>query len=81
MKVGGRLGCSDHEMVEFRIRRGGSRAILGSKPLTSGGLTLAFSRSYLEESCGPGLSKAGGSESAGRCLNITSSTLKSGASL
>jgi len=25
-KVGGRLGCSDHEMVEFRILRGGSRA-------------------------------------------------------
>jgi len=27
VKVGGRLGCSDHEMVEFRILRGGSRAI------------------------------------------------------
>jgi len=27
VKVGGRLGCSDHEMVKFRILRGGSRAI------------------------------------------------------
>lgn len=26
MKVGGDLGCSDHEMPEFRILRGGSRA-------------------------------------------------------
>lgn len=25
MKVGGDLGCSDHEMPEFRILRGGSR--------------------------------------------------------
>jgi len=27
VKVGGSLGCRDHEMVEFRILRGGSRAI------------------------------------------------------
>jgi len=27
VKAGGRLGCSDHEMVEFRILRGGSRAV------------------------------------------------------
>jgi len=27
VKVGSRLGCSDHEMVEFKILRGGSRAI------------------------------------------------------
>ena len=27
VKVGGSLGCSDHDMVEFRILRGGSRAI------------------------------------------------------
>ena len=27
VKVGGRFGCSDHEMVEFRILHGGSRAI------------------------------------------------------
>jgi len=33
VKVGGRLGCSDHEMVEFRILRGGSRAISRIKTL------------------------------------------------
>jgi len=27
VKVGGSLGCSDHEMMAFRILRGGSRAI------------------------------------------------------
>jgi len=27
VKAGGRLGCSDHEMVNFRILRGGNRAI------------------------------------------------------
>ena len=27
MKVGGSLACSDHEMAEFRILCGGSRAI------------------------------------------------------
>jgi len=27
VKAGGSLGCSDHEMVEFRILRGGSRPI------------------------------------------------------
>ncbi|XP_075302833.1 uncharacterized protein LOC142365677 isoform X1 [Opisthocomus hoazin] len=33
VKVGGRLGCSDHEMVDFRILRGGSRAISRIKTL------------------------------------------------
>jgi len=33
VKVGGRLGCSDHEMVEFRILHGGSRAISRIKTL------------------------------------------------
>jgi len=33
VKVGGRLGCSDHEMVESRILRGGSRAISRIKTL------------------------------------------------
>jgi len=33
VKVGGRLGCSDHEIVEFRILRGGSRAISRIKTL------------------------------------------------
>jgi len=33
MKVGGSLGCSDHEIVEFRILHGGSRAIRKIKTL------------------------------------------------
>ena len=33
VKVGGRLGCSDHEMVELRILRRGSRAISRIKTL------------------------------------------------
>jgi len=33
VKVGGRLGCSDHEMVEFRILHEGSRAISRIKTL------------------------------------------------
>jgi len=33
VKVRGRLGCSDHEMVEFRILPGGSRAISRIKTL------------------------------------------------
>jgi len=33
VKVGGRLGCSDHEMVEFRILCGASRAIRRIKTL------------------------------------------------
>jgi len=41
---------------------------------------LVSSRSYWDESRGPGLSKAGGSKSAGRSLNITSSMLRSNAS-
>jgi len=45
-----------------------------------GGLTLPSSRSYWEESRGPGLSKAEGSMSAGRSLNDTSSMHRSNAS-
>jgi len=33
VKVRGRLGCSDHEMVEFMILHGGSRAISRIKTL------------------------------------------------
>jgi len=44
------------------------------------GLTLPSSRSYWEESRVPGLSKAGGSMSAGRSLNNTSSMHRSNAS-
>ena len=36
VKVGGRVGCGDHEMVEFRVLRGGSRAISRIKTLEFG---------------------------------------------
>ena len=40
MKIGGSLGCSDQQMMEFRILCGGSRAI-------SRIITLDFSRAIL----------------------------------
>ena len=52
MKAGDRLSCSDHEMAEFRILRGGGRVLSRIKTLDSGKLTLASSSSYWEESCG-----------------------------
>jgi len=54
VKVGGSLGCSDHEMVEIRILHGGTRAISRITNWISGELTLASSRTYLEESHGLG---------------------------
>jgi len=33
VKVGGSLSCSDHKMVEFRILRGGGRAVSRIKTL------------------------------------------------
>ena len=53
--VGGILGCSDRDMVEFMTLHGKSRAISRINPWTSGELTLAFSMSHLEESRGSGL--------------------------
>jgi len=67
-------------MVEFRILHGGSKAISRIKTLDLRGLTVPSSRSYWEESHGPGLSKAVGSMSAGRSLNNTSSMHRSNAS-
>jgi len=55
VKVGGSLSCSDHEMVNFRILRGGSRVRSRIKTLDSGELTLASSRTYVEKSRGSGL--------------------------
>jgi len=82
VKVGGSLGSSDHEMVNFRILGGGSRAISRNKILDFRRANFGlFKELTWEESCGPGLSKAGGSKRAGLCLNVTSSMLRIGASL
>jgi len=75
VKVGGRLSCSDHEMVEFRIQRGGSRAISRIKTLDLRRADFGLVKELLG-----GISKAGGSKSAGCSLNITSSMLRIGAS-
>jgi len=48
VKVGGRLRYSDHEMVEFRILRGGSRAISRIKTLDLRRANFGLSRSYWE---------------------------------
>ena len=75
VKAGGSLGCSDHEMVEFRILRGGSRAISRIKTLDLRRADFGLVKELLG-----GISKAGGSKSAGCSLNITSSMLRIGAS-
>ena len=80
VRVGGRLGCSDHEMVEFRILHGGSRAISSIKTLDLRRANFGLFKRYWEEFCEPGLSKSGVSKNAGRCLNITSSMIRRGAS-
>jgi len=75
VKAGGRLSCSDHEMVEFRILHGGSMGISRIK-------TLNFRRAnfgLFKELLG-GIPWAGGSKSAGHSLNDTSSMLRSNAS-
>jgi len=80
VKVGGSLGCTDHEMVEFRILHGGSRAVSSITALDSGELALASSRTYLQESLGSGLRKLRGSKRAGHYLGIASSVLRISAS-
>jgi len=52
VKVRGSLGCSDHEMVEFRILHGASRAISRIPTLGFGELTLVSSRTYLDHRFG-----------------------------
>ena len=77
VKVGGSLGSSDHEMVNFRILRGGSRPISRIK-------TLDFRRAnfglFKELPGGIPWVRALEGKRAGRCLNITFSKLRSGAS-
>ena len=79
MRVGGSLGYSDHEMVEFRILHGRSRVTSRVITWTSGGPTLASSNTCVEESHELGLWKAVGSKGAGQYSRATSSELKVGA--
>jgi len=80
VKVGGRLSCSDHEMVEFRILRGGSRAISRIKTLDLRRANFGLFRGLLGEIPWARAFKGRGSKSAGHCLNVTSSTLRTSAS-
>jgi len=79
VKVGGRLGCSDHEMVEFRILRGGSRAISRIKTLDFRRANFGLFKEILGGFPWASALEGRGSKSTGCCLNITSSTLRSGA--
>jgi len=47
VKDGGILGCSDHETVEFRILRGGSRAIIRIKTLDLRRANFGFCKDLL----------------------------------
>ena len=80
VKVGGRLGCSDHEMVEFRILHGGSRVVSRIKTLDLRKANFGLFKELLGGILCVRALKAGGSKSAGHCLNITFSMLRSGAS-
>jgi len=80
VKAGGRLGCSDHEIVEFRILRGRSRAISRIKTLDFKRTNFGLFKELPAGILWARLYKAGESKSADCCLNITSSMLRSGAS-
>jgi len=80
VKVGGRLGCSDHEMVEFRILRGGTRAISRIKTLDFRRDNFGHFKDLLGGIPWARALESRGSKSAGHSLNVTSSMLRIGAS-
>jgi len=80
MKVGGRLGGSDHEMVNFQILRGGSRAISRITTLDFRRANFGLFKELLGGIPWVRAPEGRGSKSAGHCLNITSSVLRSSAS-
>lgn len=80
VKIGGSLGCSDHEMVKFRDLRGGARQIAGLQPWTSEERTLACSGICLEDSYEIQFQKKECSSRSGWLSRIVSSKLKNGSS-
>ena len=81
MRVRGSLGCSDHDMVEFRILRGGSRA---KSRIVTLDLRRANFGIFRDLSGGIPLVRAlegRGSKTDGQYSTITSSKLKISASL
>ena len=77
MKAGGSLSCSDHEMVVFRILRGGSRAVSRTKTLDLRRANFGLFKDLLGGI--PWVRALEGRGVQERCLNITSSMLRSGA--
>jgi len=80
VKVGGSLGSRDHEMVEFRIVGGGSRAISKIKTLDFRRANFGLFKELLGGIPWVRALEGRGSKSAGPCLNITSSMLRIGVS-
>jgi len=80
VKVGGRLGCSDHEMVKFRILREGSMVISRIKTLDLRRANFGLFKELLGGIPWARALEGRGSKSAGRCLNVTFSMPRSGAS-
>jgi len=81
VKAGGSRSCSDHEMVKFRILRGGSRAISRIKTLDYKRANFGLFKDLLRGI--PWVKALEGrerSKRAGRYLSITSSVLRVGAS-
>jgi len=79
VKAGGSLGCSDHEMVNFRIMRGGSRATKRIKTLEFKRANFGLFHDLLGGIPWVRTLEGRGSKRTGCCLNITSSMLRSGA--
>jgi len=67
VKAAGSLSCSDHEMVEFRIVRGGSRVISRIKTLDFRRPNFGLFKELLGGIPWARALESRGSKSAGRC--------------
>ena len=81
VKVGGTLGFSNHEMLEFKILCGRNKAKSRIAPLDFQKANFDLFRAYLEISHGLECLKVRKPRKAGQHLNSTSSKLKISASL
>jgi len=80
VKAGGSLSCSDHEMVNFSILGGGRREISRITVLDFRRANFAVFKELLGGMLWVRAFEGRGVQSASRCLNITSSMLRVGAS-
>jgi len=76
MRVGGSLGCSEHEMVKFRILRGGSRVISRITALDFRRANFGLFKDLLGGNLRVRTLEDRGSKRAGCCLCIISSMLR-----